>query len=77
MHKFKSISHISRGHLRIGPIIDQTGTYIYKTSKVVAKYLGPLAKNDFTIKDTLSSPDLLKSVPSDHNYEAFPYGVEN
>ena len=62
-HKFKSISHISLGHLKLRPIIDQTGTYIYKTLKVVAKYLGSLAKNDYTIRDTLTFPDLLKSAP--------------
>ena len=45
------------------PIIDQTGTYVYKASKVVAKYLGP--KNDYRIRDTLSFPDLLKRAPSD------------
>ena len=59
------------------PIIDQTGTYIYKASKVVAKYLGPLAENDYTIRDTLSFPDLLKSAPSDDNYEDVLYDAES
>ena len=44
-HKFKSISAFTLGQLKLRPIIDQTGTYIYKASKVVPKYLGPLAKN--------------------------------
>ena len=35
----------------------------------MAKYLGPLAKNDYTIRDTLSFPDLLKSGSSDDNHE--------
>ena len=62
-HKFKSISDITLEQLKLRPIIDQTGTYIYKASKVVAKFLGPLATNDYTIRDTLSFPDLLKSAP--------------
>ena len=76
-HKFESISDITLEQLKLRPIIDQTGTYIYKASKVVAKYLGPLAKNEYTIRDTLSFPDLLKSVPSDDNYEDVSYDVES
>ena len=76
-HKFESISDITLEQLKLRPIIDQTGTYIYKNSKVVAKYLGPLAKNEYTIRDTLSFPDLLKSVPSDDNYEDVSYDVES
>ena len=41
-HKFESISDITLEELN--SIIDQTGTYIYKASKVKAKHLGPLAK---------------------------------
>ena len=74
---FESISDITLEQLKLRPIIDQTGTYIYKASKVVAKYLGPLAKNEYTIRDTLSFPDLLKSVPSDDNYEDVSYHVES
>ena len=55
----------------------QTDTYIYKAAKVVAKYLGPLAKNDQAIRNTLSFPDLLKSVPSDDNYEDVSYDAES
>ena len=43
-HKFESVSDITLEELKLSPIIDQTGTYIYKASKVKAKYLGPLAK---------------------------------
>ena len=75
-HKFECISDITLEQLKLRPIIDQTGTYIYKASKVVAKYLGPLAKNEYTIRDTLSFPDLLKSVPSDDNYEDVSYDVK-
>ena len=74
-HEFKSVSDITLEQLKLRPIIDQTGTYIYKASKVVAKYLGPLAKNDYSIRDTLSFPDLLKSASSDDNYEDVSYDV--
>ena len=68
---------ITLEQLKLRPIIHQTGTYIYKASKVVAKYFGLLAKNEYTIRDTLSFPDLLKSVPSDDNYGDDSYDVES
>ena len=76
-HKFECISDITLEQLKLRPIIDETGTYIYKASKVVAKYIGSLAKNEYTIRDTLSFPDLLKSVPSDDSYEDVSYNVES
>ena len=51
-HKFKSLEEINVDQLKLRPIIDQTGTYIYNASKVVAKYLRPLAKNEFTLTGT-------------------------
>ena len=48
-HKFERISDITLGQLKLRPVIDQTWTHTYKASKVVAKYLSPLAKNDYTI----------------------------
>ena len=57
-HKFESTEGISLESLELHPIIAQTGTYIYNASKVVAKYLSPLSKNEFT--NTLSFPELLK-----------------
>ena len=75
--KSKSICDITLEQLKLRPIIDQNGTYIYKSSKVVAKYLAPLAKNDYTIRDTFSFPDLLNSAPSDDNYEDVSYDAES
>ena len=63
--------------LKLRSIIDQTGTYIYKTSKVLAKYIGPIAKNDYTIRDTLAFPDLLESALSNDNYEDVFYDLES
>ena len=39
----------------------QAGTYIYNASKVIAEYLKPLAKNEFTTSGTLTFPDLVKN----------------
>ena len=44
-HKFDSVNDITLDKLKLRPIIDQTGTYIYNASKAVAKYLRPLSKN--------------------------------
>ena len=57
-HKFKSLEEINVDQLKLRSIIDETGTYIYNASKVMAKYLKSLAKNQFTISDTLTFPDL-------------------
>ena len=59
-HKFDSVNDITLDKLKLRPIIDQTGTYIYNASKVVAKYLRPLSKNKYSIDDTLTFPELLK-----------------
>ena len=60
-HKFKSLEEINVDQLKLRPISDQTGTYIYNASKVVANYLKPLAKNEFTISVTLTFLDLVKN----------------
>ena len=36
-HKFNTIEEINVEHLKLRPIIDQTSTYIYNASKVIAK----------------------------------------
>ena len=62
IHKLKPLEEINVDELKLRPISDQTGTYIYHASKVIAKYLKPLAKNEFTISDTLIFSDLVKNV---------------
>ena len=37
-HKFDTIEDINVKDLKLGPIIDQTGTYIYDASKAVAGF---------------------------------------
>ena len=59
------------------PIIDQTGTYIYNASKVVAKYLRSLSKNKYFIDDTVIFPDLLKNAEESDDYEDVSYDVES
>ena len=63
--------------LKLRWIIDQTGTYIYNASKVIAKYLKPLAKNDFIISDTLSFPYMLKKAFNSEEYQDVSYAVES
>ena len=68
-HKSESVSDITLEQLKLRSIIDQTDTNTYKTLEVLAKYIGPLAKNDYTTTNTLSFWGLLKSVSSDDYYE--------
>ena len=76
-HKFESISDATLQRLALHPIIDQTGTCIYKDSKVLAENLDPLAKIDYTIRDIFSFPDLLKSAPSGNNFKNVSHEGEN
>ena len=75
--KFKSLEEINVDQLKLCQVIDQTGTYIYNASKVVAKYLKPLAKNEFTISDTLTFPDLVKNTSNSSESEDGSYDVES
>ena len=76
-HKFNKIEDINIQDLKLRQIIDQTGTYIYNASKVIANYLKPIAKNDFTISDKLSFPDMLKKAVNSEDYENVSYDVES
>ena len=75
--KFDTIEDINVKDLKLRPIIDQTRTYIYDASKVVAQFLKPLARNEFTISDTLAFPELLKNIENSDNYEDVSYDVES
>ena len=75
--KFNKIEDINIQDLKLRPIIDQTGTYIYNASKVIANYLKPLAKNDFIMSDTLPFPDMLKKAVNSEDYEDVSYDVES
>ena len=74
---FKPIEDISLERLKLRPIIDQTGTYIYNASKLVAIYLSPLSKNKFSITDTLSFPEFLKNSSNDEYFEDVSDDVKN
>ena len=63
--------------MKLRPIIEQTGTYIYDASKVVAQFLKPLARNEFTISDTLAFPELLKNIENSDIYKNVSYDVES
>ena len=75
--KFDSVNDITLDKLKLHPFIDQTGTYIYNASKVVAKYLRPVSKNKYSIDDTLTFLDLLKNAEESDDYEDVSYNVES
>ena len=76
-HKFNTTEDINNQDLKLRPILDQTGTYIYNASKVIANYLKPLANDDFIIIDTLSFPDMLKEAVNSEDYEDLSHDVES
>ena len=77
-HKFNSIDTVNIDDLKFRPVMDQTGTFTYKASKVISRYLSPLCKNEYTIKDTLDFADFIKEQPPLHvNEEYVSYDVES
>ena len=71
-HKFNQIEDINIRDLKLRAIIDQTGTYTYYATKVIANYFKPLAKNDFIITNMLPFPDMLnKANNSEDSEDAF------
>ena len=77
MQKFNNSQDINVKYLKLRPIIDKTGTYIYDASKIVAEFLKPLARNEFTVSDTLAFPELLKNIENSDDYEDVSYDVES
>ena len=75
-HEFNTLEEINFEDLKLCLIIDQRGTYIYNVSKVIAKYLKPLAKDEFTISNILTFPDLIKTLTNSDEYEDVSYDVE-
>ena len=76
-HKFDKIEDINIEDLKVRPIIDQSGTYIYNASKVIGNYLKPLAKSNFIISDALSFRGMLAEAVNTEDYENVSYGVES
>ena len=74
-HHFLSNEDINLNDLKLRPIIDQSGTCQYKTSQLISKYLQPLTKNEFSINDTQSFPDMLKALPTNNDEEDISYDV--
>ena len=77
MRKFDTIEDINVKDFKLRSIIDQTGTCIYDASKVVAQFLKPLARNEFTISDTLAFSELLKNIENSDDYEDVLYDLES
>ena len=51
-------------------------SYIYDASNVATEFLKPLARNEFTVSDTLTFPELLKNIENSDDYEDVSYGVK-
>ena len=74
-HKFKTLDEMRVDQLKLCAIIDQTSTYIYNTLKLIAKYLKPLTKNEFTNSNTVVFPDLIKNSISSNGYENASFDI--
>ena len=51
--------------------------HIYNASKVIAKDLKSLVKNEYKISDTLTFPDLVKNAFNSNEYEDVSYDVQS
>ena len=76
-HQFTDTKQININNLKLCPIINQTGTHLYHSSKIMAQYLKPLAINKYTISDTLSFPDILRENLLDSNEKYVSYDVDS
>ena len=72
-HKFNNIEDINVDELKFRPIIDQTGTFTYNCSKVIAECLKPLCQNEYSIKDSQCFSEILRDLPPLNNDEK--YGI--
>ena len=77
-HKFNNIEDINVEELKFRPIIDQTGTFTYNCSRVIAEYLKLLCQKEYSIKDTQSFPEMLQDLPPINNDEEYvSYDVDS
>ena len=76
-HKFVEFKDITTDNLKLRPIISTCGTYYYQSAKSLAKYLAPLAENEYTIKDTLEFPDHLQDRTLDEDEVLMSYDVSS
>lgn len=67
--KLETIEEINVAKLKLPLIIYQTCSYAHNAVKVIAKYLKSLAKNEFTVSDTLILPELIKNSNKSDEYE--------
>ena len=76
-HKFDSFNDININDLKLRPIMDQIGTHTYNASKIIAKYLTPLSKNDYVIDNTLTFPSLIRECHKGDDDEVVSYDVKS
>ena len=63
--------------MKLRPIIDQTGTFFYKTGKVIVQYLKPLTKNEFVINNTQDFSSMLNRVEMSGDEEDVSYDIKS
>ena len=77
-HKFGNTDNIELTKLKFRPIIDQTGTYTHKATKVISQYLKPLCDSEYTIKDTQSFTKFIEELPPfQEDEEDVSYDIES
>ena len=76
-YKFQTFEEINLKDLKLRPIIDQSRTCYYNASKVISKYLQPLANTECVILDTQSFPNLINGISFEKDEEDVSYDVES
>ena len=76
-HQFNNIENINAEEFKFRPIIDQTGTFTYNCSKVIAEYLKPLCHNEYSIKDIQCFPEMLRDLLPMNNHEEYASNDED
>ena len=76
-HKFYDLDEATVEKLKFRPIVDQTGTAIYGTAKVIGEYHKLLAFNEYKINDCLKFPDIKASPSLQKNEEYVSYEADS
>ena len=63
--------------MKLHPVVEQTGTHLYDSLKIIAQYLQPLAIKKYTIYNALAFPDILRENPSDSNEEYVSCNIDS
>ena len=59
--KFNNPGEITKGNLKLRPIVSTCGTFYDETAKYLASYLLPLTENEYSTKTTTDFPNRLNN----------------